>query len=110
LVEYTNKTVDDPRVIKAVRVNNEDHKAMLNALKNARVREVHDGVFILAFETPEGVLDFIKDKIANRYRFFLQPFLKRKEEEGREQRRGDRNGGKRDRENEGRRGDRDRER
>ncbi len=82
---------------------------MLKALKNTRVREIHEGIFILAFETHEGLLEFIKDKIANRYRFFLQPFFKRKEEEGREQRRGERNGGKRERDNEGRR-DREHER
>jgi hypothetical protein len=38
LVEYTNKTVDDPRVIKAVKVFNEEHKEILNGIKNARVK------------------------------------------------------------------------
>lgn len=56
LVEYSNKTVDDPRVIKAVKVNNEEHKKLLNSLKNARVKEVREGVFILNFQQPEGVL------------------------------------------------------
>jgi hypothetical protein len=82
-VEYANKTVDDPRVIKAVKVGNEEHKTMLKALKNARVKEVREGIFILNFNTSEDLLQFVRDKIANRYRFFLQPFFKRKEEEGR---------------------------
>lgn len=101
MTEYTNKTVDDPRVIKAVKVFNEEHKTLLQSLKNARVKEVRDGIFILNFDNPEGVLQFIKEKIANRYRFFLQPFFKRKEEEGKEERR-DRN--------DDRRRDKDRER
>jgi hypothetical protein len=60
LLEYTNKTVDDPKVIKAVKVFNEEHKALLNGLKNARVKEIRDGIFILNFYTPEDVIEFIR--------------------------------------------------
>lgn len=66
-----------------MKVFNEEHKTMLKSIKNARAREVKEGMFIIYFDQPEGVIEFIKDKIANRYRFFLQPYFKRKEEEGR---------------------------
>lgn len=71
--------MDDPRVIKVVNCHTEEHKEMLRGLKNVRVSEVRDGLFILNFKQEEALLDFIKEKIANRYRFFLQPFFKTKE-------------------------------
>jgi hypothetical protein len=53
----------------------------LSSLSNARAKEVKDGLFIINFNQPEDLTAFIKDKIANKYRFFLQPYFKRKVEE-----------------------------
>lgn len=43
-------------MIKAVRVTSEEHKKLLASLKGARAKEVREGMFILYFQQPEGVL------------------------------------------------------
>lgn len=47
---------------------------MIKNLKNARVVELNESNFLLFFTSEEGLIEFFKEKLAKKYKFYFHMF------------------------------------
>lgn len=81
---YLTGKVDDPKAIKVVGCHNEDAKQVIKDLQDVKVVTLNESGYLLFFSTEEALIQFFKNKVEQRYRFYLHEFENRKPRDQRE--------------------------